>query len=244
MKLYNLHSDKCISTRMIIEHCLMFEGTDLIDILSTHFKSLHKVLEKSGVNVGSLKMVGRGDKGTAFSDGKVIVKVTEDSREAMSSANMLGKKIKGVNNIHFVGKFPKEIPYQEEGDEEPIDTRYYIVIQDLLDTRLSSRESEIANLVGDFLSTYYNRIKWPFDVKKMINNVYHYGYQKYSKNFISPQHSAMIGDLLNAVISLNSIGVKFFDVSSENVGKNIKGDYTIFDLGISDSPPLDVPIIQ
>ena len=231
-------------THLIIEHCLLFEGEDLIDVLSAHFESLPEVLAKAGVEIDNLRMIGRGDKGTAFSDGNVIVKVTEDAREAMASANMLGKKLNGVNNIHFVGKFPKEIPYQEEGDEEPIDTRYYVIVQDQLETGLSTREGKIADLVGDFLLDYYDKIKWPFDSEKMVQNVYRYGYQKHKENFMSPSASTMIKALLDAAMGLNSVGIKFFDINSGNVGKNTKGNYTIFDLGISDAPHLDVPLIR
>ena len=218
---------------------LILEGADLVDVLSKHFPNLDKVLQKHNINSSNLEMIGRGDKGTAFTDGNVVVKVTEDKREAMASANLIGSDIPNVNNIHAVYKFSKDIPYQEEGDEEPIETPYYLIIQDMLDTNLDRNEAAAAEAVGNFLIDMNRRLPWPFNPSALVNHVKNHHYMKKREMLGGPSVDNAIESLLGAVSNLYAKKhVKLLDVSSDNVGKDASGNLTLFDFGVSESPKL------
>ena len=214
-----------------------------MSVLQSHFPDLDKVLSKHDIDVSKLKMIGRGDKGTAFSDGNVVVKVTEDSREAMASANIIGADIPNVNHIYAVYKFGREIPYQEEGDEEPISTPYYLIIQDILDTKLNRNEKVAANSVGDFLVSMSSHLKWPFSPVSLIGPVKNFHYKKTHEILGGPGVDDAIFRLLRAVSNLYaSRNVKFLDVSDDNVGKK-DGKLVLFDLGVSESPKIKLGTI-
>jgi lysozyme len=218
---------------------LLLEGADLIDVLSKHFPNLMDVLVKHNVDTSNLSLVGRGDKGTAFTDGNVIIKVTEDRNEAMASANLIGANIPHVNKIYTVYKFSKEIPYQEEGDEEPIDTPYYLIIQDLLDTKLDRNEKAAAEAVGDFLISMNRRLPWPFNPSALVRHVKNHHYMRKHEILGGPGVDNAILVLLGAVSNLFARKhIRFLDVSSGNVGKDRDGNLTLFDLGVSESPKL------
>jgi len=221
---------------------VLSEGPDLLAVLANEFPGLQEVLSKF-TNPSKLKMIGMGDKGTAFSDGKVVVKVTEDPREAAASANIVGLDIPGVNKIYHVGEFAREVPYKDVHDDEPIPTKYYLIVQDLLTTNLSTREKEIIDLLGKFLSD--NKISYPFDVTKMANAVYNYGYMKDHKMYKSPTADAILSRLLGTMLQLYAKRtIELGDVSSQNVGKDVNGNLKIFDLGLSSSPKIGLPVVE
>ncbi len=222
---------------------LILEGADLVDVLTKEFPSLPHILQQQKVNINQLRMIARGDKGTAFTDGRVVVKITEDQNEAHASANIQGQTIPNVNKIHYVGKFMKAIPYQEETDEEPLDTEYYIIIQDLLQTRLTAQEQNVANILGQFLLEYHRKLSWPFDLNKILDVFYKYAYVKTHENLKSPTADLMVKQILSALLRLKDKGITVLDVKDDNVGKD-GGNYVLFDLGISESPHIQIPTIS
>jgi hypothetical protein len=221
---------------------LIIEGADLIQVLSTHFPTLVPKLKELGVQIDKLKMIGRGDKGTAFSDGNLVVKVTEDKNEARASANLMGYTTPGIAHILFVGQFADEIQYQEEGDEEPIETLYYVIVQELVpDINLSAQEREIIELIGEFMLEYNNIIPWhwktPFSVEIVKRMIYRHGLQKHQKNYQSPIADNIITQILTTLLKLwKQYNVKVLDIQPANIGKDASGNYIMFDLGVSESP--------
>jgi len=227
----------------IIKESLVLEGADLVDALTEHFPNLPKILAKLGIDVPNLQMVGRGDKGTAFYDGNKIVKITEDEREARASANIMGVDVPGVNKVYHVSRFAKEIPYQEEGDEEPIDTQYYLIIQDYLNTKISRAQSKASELVDEFLIDHLRKIPWPFDPRALLRPVHNYWFRKKHESAMSPEVDKYILELLQSISDLYARHhIKFFDVKG-NVGVDADGHLKLFDLGISDSPEVNIPVI-
>jgi serine/threonine protein kinase len=222
---------------------LILEGADLVDVLTKEFPSLPQILQQQKVNISNLRMIARGDKGTAFTDGRVVVKITEDQNEAHASANIQGQTIPNVNKIHYVGKFMKAIPYQEETDEEPLETEYYIIIQDLLHTKLTAQEQNVANILGQFMLKYYMKLSWPFDLNKVLDIFYKYAYMKTHDNLKSPTADLMVKQILSALLRLKEKGITVLDIKDDNVGKNDNG-YVLFDLGISKSPHIHIPTIS
>ena len=219
---------------------MLFEDDQLLNQLVAEFPSFPQILSKFGINPNDLQVLGKtGSHGVAFTDGKVVVKITDDKSEATASAKIAGRSVPGVNNIHYVGKFAKETPYHDpEISKENV--QYYIIIQDLLSTKLSKQEAQMANMVGDFLVT--NK-RWPLDINQAIKDIYQAAYMKTHQNFISPGNTTVLASLLKNVQSLYSHGVKYMDVSSGNVGKNEKGELVVFDLGVSETRPSSISTV-
>ena len=219
----------------------LFEGPDLLPIMLKKFPKLNSIISKY-VNPESLKMIGRCSKGTAFSDGNIVIKITEDAGEALAAANMINFHIPGYVKTYEVGKFSAEVPYQEIGDDEPIVTQYYVIIQDHLDTKLNSREKEILDLLGRYLSD--KRINYPINIKAVIDDVYIYGYKKEHMMYKSPTADGILTQILNIMNSLwRKRGIELGDVKDDNIGKDKDGKLTIFDPGLSKSPPVSVSVI-
>jgi len=217
---------------------LLYEDANLIHTLARKFRTLPAVLSQHGAHMDKLKMIGQADKGTAYSDGDLVVKVTEDAKEARASAHVAaGNGVDGVNQILYVGEFAEPIEYQEPTDDEPIETQYYLIIQDKLNTRLSPMEKDMAHVMGDFLATNYRRLKWPLDHDRIKSILYWIQLQKTGRNYVSPKMDRMLDQLLDAVEQLREHGVEFFDVGG-NVGKDELGNYVLFDLGVGKSGPI------
>lgn len=228
----------------LIYRSILNEDQDLPQVLSGRFPALKQKLQDAGINPESLKYLASGDKGAAFSAGDVIVKITEDPKEAMASANLAGLDVPGVNKIHSVVKFADEVPYQRPGDEEPIPTQYYMIIQDVLNTNLSAQEKIAADAVGDFLIDT-PKLAWPFDIVTAHRLVKNHHYKRTKELLSGPTIDRTILTLLQAVLGLYmKHRIKFYDVGSRNVGKNKNGNVVLFDLGVSDSPRVEIPVLR
>jgi hypothetical protein len=220
---------------------ILLEGPDLLNVLLKQFPGLKDTISQYA-DINNLKMIGMGDKGTVFSDGNVVIKITEDASEAIASGNLVGIDIPGANKILLVKQFARPIPYKDIYDEEPIDTKYYLIIQNKLDINLNPREKEITNLLGDFLSN--NRLNYPLDIKRLKEVIFNYGYVKYHKMFKSPRADVILDRLLGTMQNLFvKRKVKLGDVSTQNIGKDADGNLTIFDFGLSDSPKINLPAV-
>jgi hypothetical protein len=218
-----------------INNGVFFEGEDIdLSIILQNHPSIVQVIQKAGVDPKNLKVLGSGDRGTAFSDGgDIIVKITTDLKEAFASHNVIGKKIPGIANIHYAA-----VIRQHPEDPE----QFYLVIQDRVpDLKLSQTEKYIAGAIGEYLVELK---RWPFDIKAARKTIYNELYMKTNQSFIGPVGDKMITQILAAVTNLYNAGVMYFDVSSENVGKDKQGNYIVFDLGISNTQRADLPVIE
>lgn len=231
-------------SQIIYEHILE-EDKDLIQVLAQRFPGFEKTLKRAGVDISSLSYVASGDKGGGFTDGQLFVKITEDSKEAMAAANIVGIDVDGFNKIYYVGKFSDEVAYQREGDEEPIDTQYYAIVQDLVEGVPSVQQKKAANAVGKFLNDYGARLPWPFDPDKAAKLVKNHYYVKKREIIGGPMIDDTIRDLLSSVNRLYSkYGVKYLDVKDDNIGVNTDGELVMFDLGVSESPRKRIDVIR
>jgi hypothetical protein len=219
---------------------ILFEDEALFGKLIEEFPTLEQILSKFGVDVTNIKVLSdTGSHGVAFTDGKLVVKLTDDPNEARSSAKIVGKTITGVNPIHYVGKLAHDIPYHDPTiTTEKV--QYYVIIQDMVDTRINKQEGLIANLVGDFL--VLNK-KWPLDIDWIIREIYREAYRKTHQNLISPRNTEIMRSLLQNVQALYSHGVKYMDVSRGNVGKDSEGNLVVFDLGVSETSPVEIATV-
>jgi len=219
----------------------ILEGPDLLPIMLKKFPKLREIISKYA-NPDTLRIIGQCSKGTAFSDGNIVVKITEDSGEALAAANTIKQRIPGYVNTYEVGKFSEEIPYQDIGDDEPITTQYYVIIQDKLNTKLSPREEEILDLLGHYLSD--KKVAYPLNVAAIINDIYVYGYQKDHKIYKSPISDNILLQILSIMNNLwKKRGIELGDVRSDNIGKDKDGNLTIFDPGLSRSPRVQIQMI-
>lgn len=219
---------------------LLEDEIKLLDHLLEQFPSFSSKLAEHGVSVKGLRPIGKGAQGFAYSDGKLVVKVTEDDREAYSSMVVMNSDIAGVNKVLYVGKFAKEIPWSDEfGDH---DREFYLIIQDLVETEgLTEKEKEIADLVSGFLAVNIDQfLSWP-EGEIAILAVQDYASEKGKK--ISGRDLNIVRQLLNIVRRLQRRGIRFYDVSSGNIGKR-DGKYVVFDLGISRSRKSDLDVIR
>lgn len=202
---------------------------DLQTMLQT-YPSINQVLAKFKVDPQKLRDIGSGDRGTAYSDGKIVVKFTTDEPEAHASYNIAGKNIPGVTPIHA------SYTLADKGLGEP----YFLVIQDLANTNLNQNEKAIANELGEFLTV----IDYPFNVDRTATLFFNWVFQKTKRNLIGPSATNMVKQILTAIMNLNKAGVHYFDVSGENVGKDAQGNYIIFDLGISETENAPLPVVE
>lgn len=210
---------------------ILSEAIDLDKVLAQH-QTLAGLLKKFNINPENLRAIGEGDRGTAFSDGKLVVKITDDDTEASSSYTILGKSLPGVVPILFVGALANNVT------GEPL----YLIISELADTKLSPREKELADSIGDIL--VYQK-QWPFDVDQVTNKVFVEIYKKTREVIRSPRDVAMVKQILKSVNNLYVTGgVKFFDVSDGNIGKDKDGNFVVFDLGISTSKRHSLPVVE
>lgn len=225
---------------------LILEGADLLPTVLQHFPALAGKLTTVGVNVNKLRYMTRGEKGSVFTDGKLIVKITEDWNEANASANIQKLEVPGVNRIHYVAKLAHEIPYQEETDEKPIDTLYYVIVQDPIpNLSLQGWEKDLANMLRNFLVEYNREINWEMaTAEEYLPIFYEYRKNKTKTDIRTPGFSKLIKQIFQAVFNLyQRHGVKVLDVQSGNLGKDLSRNYVIFDLGVSESPRIPIDII-
>ena len=97
-------------------------------------------------------------------------------------------------------------------------------------------------MIGDYLAT---QGRWPFDIAQTTKDIYNHVYRKTSQNVISPDNTKMISQVLSAILNLyQKGGIKFFDVSPGNIGKDNNGNFMIFDLGISFSKKTALPVVE
>jgi hypothetical protein len=229
------------SLRYLLKIGVLFEDRQLFDKLLQEFPTLHQILDKFGVNTNKVKLLsGSGSHGVAFTDGNLVIKITDDESEAHASSKIASQLISGVNQIHYVGKFARELPYHDPEVTNEL-VPYYVIIQDMADTKVSPAEKYWADRVGDFL--VMNKA-WPFDVSKAVSNIYHTDYRKTGKNPISPSNTTIINSLLTNVLELYKQGVKYLDVSSNNIGHDKDGRLVIFDLGVSETKPMQIATIS
>jgi hypothetical protein len=210
---------------------VIFEDESLFSSLLDEFPSLRQTLKKFDVDIENIRFLSdAGSHGVAFTDGKYVVKLTDDKSEATSSAKIAGQHISGVNQIHYVGRFARETPYHDPTISVEI-VQYYLIIQNLLNTKLSPRERDMADIIG----RYMEYTKWPFNIEQAIRNIYQQVYIKTHENIISPLNTEILHSILKNVLTLYQYGVKYMDVNSGNIGKNEKGELMIFDLGVSET---------
>lgn len=213
---------------------------DFQQVLQAH-QSIPLLLQKYGVDLDSLSPLGSGDRGTAFSDGNLVVKITDDLTEATAAHKIAGMKMPGIAKILFAGSLAKGTGVKRP-EGFPTDQPLYLIIQEKADTTLSNMEERIADSIGDFLSV---NGKWPFDVKQMTRAIYNNIYQTKGQNLISPANTKMIEQVLSAVLGLYlKGGIKYFDVGAANIGKDQEGNFVIFDLGVSISKRTALPVVE
>lgn len=222
---------------------LQREDAALLPGVLSAFPSLAPILRGHGIDPSSLRFIAQGDKGSAFQAGDHIVKITEDKREARASANLLGKDIHGVNRIHFVGRLKGDYAHQDRGDSAPIKTRYYVIIQDLLDVEgVTLREREVADAVGDyFLLRSIPQDPTAVEVKERIKKEY----PSLKKSVLAGRtYDDILDEVLGIVKILKDHHVEFLDLRGENIGKDRRGRLTVFDLGVSRSPEVQFTDVE
>lgn len=236
MKLLQEYVIRQLSKRIGNIHCgagylCEAEDIDLAKVILDH-PTLPEVLGKYGANTERLASLGSGDKGTAYSDGKLVIKLTSDIAEAYASHRIVGQQVPGVVQIYFVAAISQK---------RPEDELLYLIVQQRVDTNLTPTERELAEHIGYFLSS--NR-QWPFDLESTVRMVFQRIYMRTNQNLISPTNTEMVRQILQAVLNLYRYGVKYFDVGAGNVGKDGQGHYIIFDLGVSITKKTNLPVIE
>jgi len=219
---------------------LLLEDEQLIQKLAVQFPTLPKILQKNNINVNNLKLLSkRGDHGLAFSDGQVVVKITDDKTEAHAAANLVGKKLKGTNEIYHVGTFAQKIPYHDPEVAKELDIQgtyqYYLIIQELVDTNVSWQEEQMAGIIGYWLAENEH---WPLKPDQALEDLKQYWKKSgpENPNFIEENQQIAL-DLFTNVAELFSHGIEFADVQDGNIGHNKSGRLVLFDLGVSKSKP-------
>jgi len=220
---------------------LLLEDEQLIQKLAVQFPTLPKILQKNNINVNNLKLLSkRGDHGLAFSDGQVVVKITDDKTEARAAANLVGKKLKGTNEIYHVGTFAQQLPYHDPQVAKELDIKgtyqYYLIIQELVDTNVSWQEEQVAHFIGDWLMANQ---EWPFNPDEALEDIKKiFSIESGEPEFLEdPKNQQIALDLLTNVAELFKHGVKYLDVGAGNIGHNKSGRLVLFDLGVSESKP-------
>ena len=211
-------------------------ASNLPDTLALH-PGLAPELQKLGIDPSKLKPIGSGSRGTAFSDGRSVVKITDDPTEAQAAENTRGKSIAGIVPITYVAALA-----QKPEEEDPI----FVIVQGIAQTNLTKQENLIANAIGRFLTLYGGEkyARNPFDVAQGVRWVYNYLYLSTKESWISPSNTEMIKQILTAVISLHEKGINYFDVQGKNIGKDSSGKYQLFDLGVSVSRKTVLPTLE
>jgi len=223
---------------------------NLLEVLRQEFPGLGDYLKRFGVNIDKLYLLGAGTQGAAYSDGKVVVKFTEDDAEAKASMRLMERAVQGVNPIIHVGKFGKLVKL---GQFEGFDSQLYVIIQELQGTNLTHEERAIANIIGEFLIDYYHREESPAH-RRGIGLIAIMDKTPYTENnldrlstqlakialkevagFGESKAALMIArDIIKAVLRLYyEAGIRFYDVQPDNLGKDRDGNYVLFDLGVS-----------
>ena len=230
---------------------------DLIGELREQFPSLDSYLHRFDIDTHDLHLLGSGNQGSAYSDGKYVVKFTEDTQEVKASARLLEKPVRGVNPIIHVGEFSRPIIWHKgvfDDDDVGRDSQFYVIIQDLQSTNLSPEERAVANVVGNFLVSYFHREESERHQRgegliALINKFEHMGNGiprlikilaeksltdgKY-KIPVTDESIAIAEKLLEAVINMYlQAGIRFFDVQADNVAKDRDGNFVLIDIGVS-----------
>ncbi len=242
---------------------------DLLDAVFTRFPSIGPWLKEFGIDYGSLRQLPQGDSGShgvAYSDGTMVVKITDDDQEASASQRLVEHPVKGVNRIVAVGKLDKPFTWHAPGalEMDDFESQFFVIIQDLQGTELSELETNVISLVGDYIMKYYhgegspqhqrgegmlarmNKYEPSEDAVKMLARhevklLEDHPYQGWFEAATGGSKDAkgIAIQLFEAVIRLWYAGIRFFDVQPGNTGKDNDGNYVLFDLGISTTKDRD-----
>ena len=135
------------------------EDADLLPALRARFQTLPAYLNNFGISIDNLDYLGSGCQGTAYSDGVHVVKFTEDDQEARAASRVLSRGgVRGISKIMDVKPLGGTINWHSSAMRpEGRNAQFYVIIQELLNTKLTPEESSIAEIIGDFLVEYYHR---------------------------------------------------------------------------------------
>lgn len=222
------------------------EEREVLWTLIEKFPTLKNILARHGVDLGQLHCIGGTTKGTgcqgqAYSDGNIVVKVTEDKQEAQASAAVVNRGgVKGVARIHYVGKIstPIKWPHGLWADfPDGPGPQYYIIIQELLDTNIGPIAKQVSTIIGNWMVENNNADKL-FDALSRVPESQSEATCKAVTRIIFPEAPNEViniaTEILEAVARLYyDAGVRFIDIQPGNLGRTSDGEYHLFDLGIS-----------
>jgi hypothetical protein len=173
--------------------------------------------KKWGIDT-SAKKLGEGSYGVAYSLGSdKVLKITEDDKEAKTSAYLSTLNLKYTWKVYFAGQL----------DEYPI----YVIIGEKLERLGGGEVGNFYNITGSSDSIFYE------GTLAIRSYPSYYEFKKNEGiNFLTPDEAVLAEWEFNALKELKAAGIKWEDNHEQNIMKNKDGVYKFIDLGQSRSP--------
>lgn len=209
-------------------------------------------IKESGIDPKSLKYLGSGIHGTAYKSGDLVLKVTDDVKEAKTANHLIGKDTKHIVKIYDVFR---------HGDVKGI--KYYI-IQEYLDPMdgTDAREFDMAMgnygvRIGPFIipgvkgnwSAYERKVldnaskQATFDSMDLDENeasqIIEAYVQKAKESLDTLKNKFKLDEIIKEI---HELGVSYTDYKSDNMRKR-GNDYVMIDMSEANSPGNDPKMV-
>lgn len=202
-------------------------------------KKFPKSMKSIGIDpekIDGLEVLGTGTRGTALSiDTGRVIKVTNDSREALAAASLLGKDVKNLVRYYDVFKLG--------------DSGYYAIVQEKLESASKEEAKELNDaLVTTGLPVWIKQADGSWDKAKQLTKKYISDQvkKKFKDKHDSPEaqeYVKRVNESWNSLVkkygirdlfeTLTSLGIDFHDYHAGNMMKRNDGTIVLIDLGLS-----------
>lgn len=193
----------------IINEKLEIETDDLMD-----HEEIQGILSDIGIN--NIKMISSGNNGTAYDAGDVVIKVTGDLMEYANAIKLQGQSNTGAVDFYSAYKLSDDYSNLASG------SRYYLIVMEKI-TPAKGMIEKIGNIIGENL-TYPFTTNEKARLKSLV----------FRKEPAIKRHRQMLHkleEILDAIESLNDLGIRLQDFHGENLGLDSNNNIKIYDLG-------------
>lgn len=208
-----------------------FESTPLNNNFNSEQEMLDRIENSENIKkfIGSniIKKLGSGSNGIAYlmSNNKVL-KVTTDDEEAGTSALVKNIDHPNIIKIYDVAEW---IPKRDiEVGHSRSNVKVYFIVQEKLEAG-PAIENKLKDYIPDFVNEFGESL---LNAAAYIGGIESKEKEIESNSNISEDARKFYLDVIEALKELKVRGIYWMDISASNIGRR-KGDYVVFDLGVS-----------
>lgn len=187
---------------------------------------------KKNIDVSSLKQVGIGTRGVAFSAGDKILKITADEQEAKASLKLAGQNFPNISKIYDVWQFPNtqiygilQEPLQELTDAEKKQINGALVITALPvwiakgGYDWTTAKAKTVEYIKSQIAKQGLTGQAAIDYMKKANDAWNY--------------LSKVLNIKSMLDNLKGMGINFHDFHAGNMMRRNDGSIVLIDIGMS-----------